>query len=135
MNTRFFFYGTLMSGHFRSHALNGLAHPVSPALTRGRLYDTGGFPALTDDGCNLIVGEVWEVNDEALVPECLRILDMIESYREGDPERSMYLREKRDLVAPDCAAWVYIWNYETHGLRVIESGDWRGYSARKRVMA
>jgi gamma-glutamylcyclotransferase (GGCT)/AIG2-like uncharacterized protein YtfP len=38
---RLFFYGTLMSGHRRAHALHGLARPVAEGTVRGNLYSVG----------------------------------------------------------------------------------------------
>src|SRR4051812_42734321 len=131
--TRFFFYGTLMSREGRGSAIDQLAHPVSPALLRGDLYSVhGSFPAYVE-GHGLIVGELWEANDESDVPAILPRLDAIEGYCEQRPETSMYLRVERALVAPqDTVVYTYLWNGDPSRLEKIPRGDWREYSSMHR---
>jgi gamma-glutamylcyclotransferase (GGCT)/AIG2-like uncharacterized protein YtfP len=136
---RLFFYGTLMSGHHRAHALHGLARPVAEGTVRGNLYSVGygAFPALMA-GEGVVHGEVWEV-----LPGCegqaLHITDMIEGYREDDPF-SMYVREEVPLLEATGAAHagdtvqVYRWNSEVPGER-IESGSWRVYTGANDLAA
>jgi gamma-glutamylcyclotransferase (GGCT)/AIG2-like uncharacterized protein YtfP len=67
---------------------------VGPARTSAghRLYDFGGFPGIvaTPDDHDGVVGEVWSVDQEALVE-----LDEFEGVHEG-----MYRREPVELLAP-----------------------------------
>lgn len=126
---RLFFYGTLMSDGCRGHALAGLARPVGPGAIRGDLYDVHGgiFPAFVD-GTGIVHGEVWEVFPGREV-EALRVTDSIESYYEEEPARSMYLRERRELLDGSGSVLVYRWNQGEWGLTGrVADGRWRNGS-------
>jgi gamma-glutamylcyclotransferase (GGCT)/AIG2-like uncharacterized protein YtfP len=75
-----FVYGTLQSGNtqrgldqFGSHAeLIGPAHTTEGEFN---MYDLGAFPGVVLQGTHNVVGQVWEVSNEAFDQ-----LDMIEGY-------------------------------------------------------
>jgi gamma-glutamylcyclotransferase (GGCT)/AIG2-like uncharacterized protein YtfP len=122
-NNLFFFYGTLMSGEYRT-VPTGMAELIGPATIRGQLHSVGhAFPALSN-GPGIVTGELWRGNEDDL-PALIARLDSIEGYRPSNPARSMYLREERCLLEPEVRAWVYIWNEPTYNLKPIPSGDWR----------
>jgi gamma-glutamylaminecyclotransferase len=92
-NTSLFVYGTLKRG-CSNHRFLAAQRFVGVARTVPgyRLYDLGGYPGITaqsndHDG---VIGEVWEVDAEAL-----RTLDQFEGVHEG-----LYRREPIPLRPP-----------------------------------
>lgn len=84
-----FAYGTLKRGQERERFWPHSPLRITPARTRGVLYDLGPFPALTP-GADWIRGECWELQPEHLA-ETLRVLDEEEGF-EGQPT-DLYRRE------------------------------------------
>jgi gamma-glutamylcyclotransferase (GGCT)/AIG2-like uncharacterized protein YtfP len=123
------FYGTLMSNNdfTREAGVRGVGgRSLGPAKFRGVMYSTGGFPAVVE-GDGVVEAELWECEPEHL-EHALRVLDGIEGYREDDPERSMYLRKRVELLEPAGeVAWVYIWNRRTEGLVHVPHGAWQRF--------
>lgn len=99
-------YGTLREG-------------LTNAVVRipGKLYNLGWFPGLvldkSDEPSDFVTCEVLEVDDGKLF-----MLDSYEGYDPGDPEGSLYLREKYGEY------FVYTINKDVSDRPVIESGDW-----------
>jgi gamma-glutamylcyclotransferase (GGCT)/AIG2-like uncharacterized protein YtfP len=134
MTRLLFFYGTLMKGDSRGAI--GERHGlrlVGPGKLRGDLYSVGdSFPAAMP-GDGVILGEVWEAPDDAILRGALHVTDSIEGYRESDPESSMYLREIHPLLDDEQSreVIVYRWNrgvqFGMRGLHKIESGSWAEY--------
>ena len=127
------FYGTLMA----QAGGRGMSH--SPQLTfcgnitlSGRLFNTGGFPALVMAGTSLTIGdnaqsvkaELYKINDQEFVT---RRYDGIEGYS-GRKDGDLYTRTVVNIFDPSeqkmVDAWVYTWNHTTDGLKLIPSGSW-----------
>ncbi len=115
-----FVYGTLKRGH-HNHRVLGDADFKGNASMYGRMLHLGGFPGVIDDPYQQVHGELYEVTN-------FNRLDMLEGY-DVDNHEGMYLREQR-IVYPDTGpmerthAWVYLWNRDVEGRKVIESGVW-----------
>ena len=96
-----FVYGTLKSGQYNNRVmtLGGNAKLLyGQAEVRGRLYDLGPFPAMTQEGGKSVKGEVWVVDDDVL-----ERLDHLE----GHPQ--FYKRVQEPLLySPDFKVWVYV---------------------------
>lgn len=85
-----FVYGTLKRGHERARLWPGEPLRITPATTRGALYDLGPYPALVD-GEDLVAGELWVYSVDQM-DEILSVLDRVEGIDLGDV-RSYIRRE------------------------------------------
>jgi len=88
------------------------------------LYDLGIYPAAVPTRGSRVWGEVFETDQ---VDDVLAALDEIEGYRAGDPDGSLYVREKAPTVLPDgrtVEAWVYFYNAPLGQAPLIPSGDY-----------
>lgn len=113
-----FVYGTLKRGCSNHHFLTGQEFIGEARTAPGyRLYGLRGHPGLVPhrDDKDGVVGEVWAVDDAALVR-----LDALEGLAEG-----MYRRERLPLLAPFAEQIVegYIYNRSVKGLRDL-GGRW-----------
>lgn len=88
---RLFVYGTLKRGQCREHCWPCTPLSVQAALVRGKLFDTGPYPALFH-GNDWVLGEVWTFRAVEL-PAVLKVLDEIEGYVEHSTS-NLYNREK-----------------------------------------
>ena len=119
-----FVYGTLRRGS--AHAMS-IRFPnsqfIAEAQVTGSLYDLGAYPAvILDESNSLVVGEVYEVDDETL-----KKLDDFES-------SSHYWRKqvKISLGIQSKKCWIYAPNPEAFSHRnLIASGDWIEYAKTK----
>jgi len=119
-----FVYGTLRSG---SAGAMSVRFPnskfVSGAQVRGSLYDLGTYPGLLmDESSALVVGEVYEVDDETL--------NEMDAFEAG----SDYERKEVEisLATGKRAGWTYEPNPESYSQRtLITSGDWIEYAMTK----
>jgi gamma-glutamylcyclotransferase (GGCT)/AIG2-like uncharacterized protein YtfP len=126
-----FVYGTLRPFVDIAMAqwLRRSARYIGTALTRGRLYDLGPYPAMTRarDRREHVVGDVYRLAS----PRVFRVLD---GYEAG-PVRSKarFVRERCvvKLERGRCrAAWTYRYRYGVVGVARIESGDYRAHCRR-----
>ena len=96
---------------------------VAEAKVNGSLYDLGAYPGLLlDDSNSLVIGEVYEVDNETLSK-----LDDFES-------SSHYWRKqvKIPLGTQSKKCWIYAPNPEAFSGRTpIISGDWIEYARTK----
>jgi gamma-glutamylcyclotransferase (GGCT)/AIG2-like uncharacterized protein YtfP len=96
---------------------------VDDASVNGSLYDLGAYPGLLlDESNSLVIGEVYEVDDETL-----KKLDDFEA-------SSNYVRKEVEIsfAAQKRLGWVYEPNPEDYSLRtLITSGDWIDYDKTK----
>lgn len=119
-----FVYGTLRRGG--AGAMSGrfpAAKFIAETQVSGSLYDLGDYPGLVLDESNLlVVGEVYEVDDETL-----KELDEFEA--------SSHYRRKQVEVSLDrrrTVCWTYEPDPEFHSPRkLIASGDWMEYAQTK----
>jgi gamma-glutamylcyclotransferase (GGCT)/AIG2-like uncharacterized protein YtfP len=122
-----FFYGTLMSPFNRpgrQRITPKLAYTGRGSI-RAALFDLGIYPAAVpaeDD--SKVWGEVYETSDPSAV---LSVLDEIEGYRPGEPDRSLYTRVLTDVIMEDGRvqkAWAYFYNAPLGRAQRIASGDY-----------
>jgi gamma-glutamylcyclotransferase (GGCT)/AIG2-like uncharacterized protein YtfP len=121
-----FFYGTLMAGFDRRRraGIDDKLRYIGRGSIQGALFDLGLYPAAVAAPDGRIWGEVYEMAEPVPV---LAALDDIEGYRHDDPDRSLYMRSKVDVVLPDGAhalAWVYFYNAPLGRAARIPSGDY-----------
>jgi gamma-glutamylcyclotransferase (GGCT)/AIG2-like uncharacterized protein YtfP len=117
-----FVYGTLRSGNASAMSVRfPEAKLVAAATVSGSLYDLGPYPGLLLGESNaLVVGEVYEVDDETL-----NELDEFEA-------PSFYRRKGVEIsVGSDSrTGWTYEPDPESYSLgTLIPSGDWIEYAA------
>ena len=121
-----FFYGTLMAGFDRRRraGIDEKLSYVGRGSIRAALFDLGIYPAAVPAPEAVVWGEVYRVADPDAV---LAALDDIEGYRPDHPDRSLYRRERADVVLPDgerARAWVYFYNAPLGQAQQITSGDY-----------
>ena len=127
MGDHVFFYGTLMAPFNRPGRQR-----ITPKLTylgrgtiKAALFDLGIYPAaIPADDDSVVWGEVYETADPAAV---LAVLDEIEGYRSGEPDRSLYTRVLTDVTLEDGRtrqAWAYFYNAPLGQAERIASGDY-----------
>lgn len=119
-----FVYGTLRRGCARSMSVRfPNSKFIADAKLSGSLYDLGAYPGLLlDESNSLVIGEVYEVDDETL-----NELDAFEA-------SSNYLRKQVEisLGTQRKVCWTYEPDLEFYSLRtLITSGDWIEYAKTK----
>jgi len=119
-----FVYGTLRRGSVRAMSIRFPGSRfIAEAKVSGSLFDLGEYPSLLlDESKSLVIGEVYEVDDETLSK-----LDDFESSRH-------YWRKqvKISLGTQTRKCWVYAPNPEAFSRRkLIPSGDWIEYAKTK----
>ncbi len=124
---RLFCYGTLMQGECRFPILKQLGFTtVSPATTRGQLFNLGPYPALVtatnDDG--IVHGELFSLTDPPIV---LKRLDEVEGFDHHGSPVNLYSRRLLKIESVSARlqwAWGYCSEKDLGGFP-IESGCWR----------
>jgi gamma-glutamylcyclotransferase (GGCT)/AIG2-like uncharacterized protein YtfP len=112
--TRVFVYGTLRAGEPNHHFLAGqLFARHARTVPAFDLVDLGAFPAMVARGLTSVVGEVYDVDDDALAG-----LDRLE----GHPH--FYRRQTIRLDDGDKAVAYLLPTKQAHGRPRIPSGDW-----------
>lgn len=125
-----FVYGTLMNGLSNyKRLLEKTTVEEFPATTKGIMYSVhDNFPAVVE-GEGAIKGELIYIDHE-MYDLVLHRLDVLEGYRESDPN-SMYIRKETTVLNTqeniEVEAYIYIWNHETYKLEPIYSGDWKDH--------
>jgi gamma-glutamylcyclotransferase (GGCT)/AIG2-like uncharacterized protein YtfP len=119
-----FVYGTLRRNGARAMSIRfPNSKFIADAKVSGSLYDLGAYPGLLlDESNSLVIGEVYEVDDEILNE--LDVMEASSSYWRKQVE--VYLDTHRRIC------WVYEPNpefYSPHTL--ITSGDWIEYAKTK----
>ncbi len=128
--TRLFAYGLLLKGmRYHDSHLAGQYGWVTGGSAEGRLMylPEPDCPVMCAGEGN-VQGELYDIEDKLLT-----VLDGLFGYRDGQPERSDYVR--RRIVVTTAAgeaveAWVYVVRCEVvrtrfPDARFIEEGDWR----------
>ena len=118
-----FVYGTLRRGSVRAMSSRfPRSRFVADAKVSGSLYDLGAYPGLLlDESNSLVIGEVYEVDDEILNE--LDDFEAASNYRRKQVEISLGTRTR--------TAWIYEPDPEFYSLRtLIRSGDWIEYAKR-----
>ena len=123
----FFFYGLLKQGAAGMPVhidLDAAGEFLGPARVRGSLYNLGSYPGIVS-GDGLVQGVLYRLNDTALMP----LLDEFEDVIPADPKRSLYYRERTDVLDQDGAAtgekaWVYWFNRPVTRYHRIADDNW-----------
>jgi len=118
--SHFFAYGTLRREAPMHALLGGSARFVCEARVRGRLWDLGAYPGVTDSRFrgDQVKGELYALAEEGREA----LLDSLDRY-----EGEAFERALREVVTADgetCTAYVYLFLGSTRGGRRIESGDY-----------
>jgi gamma-glutamylcyclotransferase (GGCT)/AIG2-like uncharacterized protein YtfP len=121
-----FFYGTLMAGFDRRRriGIDSKLTYVGRGSIEAALYDLGIFPAVVHSPESRVWGEVYATDE---IEPVLTALDQIEGYRSGDPDHSLYLRERVPAQLAggrSVDAWVYFYNAPLGQALLIASGDY-----------
>ncbi|HBB88036.1 MAG TPA: gamma-glutamylcyclotransferase [Blastocatellia bacterium] len=119
-----FVYGTLRRGSAGSMSTRfPKSKFIAEAKVNGSLYYLGPYPGVLLDNSNLLViGEVYEVDD-----------DLLEELDEFEAS-SNYVRKQVEISfgVHRAKCWIYEPNPEFYGLhKLITSGDWIKYSKTK----
>ena len=88
------------------------------------MFDLGLYPAAVPASDSQVWGEVHRMIDPDAV---LAELDVIEGYRPGEPDASLYTRVETPVTFEDgqvASAWVYFYNAPLGRAERIESGDY-----------
>lgn len=121
---RIFVYGTLRRSGCRDMTrCYPEARFLSPATAKGTLYDLGEYPGLRLIGTDVVLGELFDVDDETL-----GLLDALEGCVPEAPELGEYVRTEIIVSRSNGnseAAFVYEINEAfVQGCSTIPSGDW-----------
>ena len=127
MSQFLFVYGTLRQNakHPMHQQLAMYARFVAMARYQARLYQVSYYPGAvpSSDVADQVIGELYQLmQPEVLLP----LLDNYEECGPGFAEPQEYRRELQQVTLEDGAsvsAWVYIYNRDTSGLKLITSGD------------
>lgn len=119
-----FVYGTLRSGSAGSMSVRfPNSKFIADTQVSGKLYDLGAYPGLLlNESDSLVVGEVYEVDDETL--------NELDDFEAG----SDYVRKQFDvsLGTKKRACWTYEPNPASYSLhKLITSGNWIEYARTK----
>ena len=126
-NTDFFFvYGTLKMGGYFSREFDAFRLLSIPAtLVDYNLYDLGSFPAIYP-GEGKVIGELHKYKGLDFV---VNRIDQIEGYSEHNPEGSLYIRKRENVITSDgdtINANVYVFNQgNLTGAKIVTSGIWK----------
>ncbi len=106
--------------------LSRRAATVGRGRVPGQLLDLGAFPGRVRDpaGGGPVVGEVYRLRDP---DRALHVFDAYEGCGPDDPEPHLFRRDLEVVRLEDggiVRAWVYSYQGERTGARVISSGDY-----------
>ncbi|MCL6502575.1 MAG: gamma-glutamylcyclotransferase [Pirellulales bacterium] len=102
--TGVFVYGTLQRGQQRQSAWPRRPVRILPAVTQGRLFDLGPYPALLP-GDGLVAGELWCFR-AADLEATLEVLDVIEGHTGAEDD--LYRRRLVECCTGDGQRhWAY----------------------------
>ncbi len=128
-----FVYGTLRKsiGHPSYTYLSHYSDFVHYGWFPGHLYVVNNYPGAIFDpnSQNKIFGEIYQC---PAIEKLLRRLDHYEECSEKFPKPHEYIRRQLpiNLTQNQVTAWVYLYNYPTEKLRLIESGDYPLYLSK-----
>jgi gamma-glutamylcyclotransferase (GGCT)/AIG2-like uncharacterized protein YtfP len=122
-----FVYGTLKEGRPLDRKIFAdIRLSVKPATIVGKLYNMM-YPAVKLKGKSLVQGEIHEF-DPKDVKEVIRIMDAIEGYREGKPDKeSLYARRIVKAETDDgekIDVFMYEYCHEVDEERLVDDGLW-----------
>jgi gamma-glutamylcyclotransferase (GGCT)/AIG2-like uncharacterized protein YtfP len=130
-----FVYGTLRraSNHPMHKKLANEGRFYAEAELPGLLYEVNGYPGAIylPDCPQRIKGELHRIDQ--------KLLSVLDQYEECTDDFPLPHEYKRSLCSAfttnhdTIAAWVYLYNYATHGLKQIESGDYLHFNHLKEI--
>jgi gamma-glutamylcyclotransferase (GGCT)/AIG2-like uncharacterized protein YtfP len=128
LNQKIFVYGTLREGQSNFGLISDLVKSITPATTRGWMFDLGGYPVLVD-GSGHISGEVMEFHDPE---EAIKRMDALEGYNGPNNASNHYEREQTTVEMMDgrleiCEVYRYSENRKQELISrypIIFIGDW-----------
>lgn len=131
-NTEFLFvYGSLRRQikHPMSNFLQKNAEPVGEATFRGKLYDTGSYPAVlpSADPNDRVWGDLFALRN---IETVFSKLDHYEGYDSVNPENSLFIRKKTSVQLEnkkEAESWIYIYNRSVDRFNQIERGNYLTY--------
>lgn len=132
-----FVYGSLRSG-FRSPAYEYISRFfsfVGEARVRGKLFDMGSYPAgLPTNDNHFIVGELYRIKNENEFSWAIGQLDDYEGVSVEADEVQLYRREITEVLMNGqlTHAWIYWYNGDVSGKKLIPSGDMMEYIINKK---
>ncbi|PKM18595.1 MAG: gamma-glutamylcyclotransferase [Gammaproteobacteria bacterium HGW-Gammaproteobacteria-15] len=122
-----FVYGTLRqnANHPMHQLLAQHGRFVAMARYQARLYQVDYYPGAvaSNNSADQVVGELYQLQ----LPELL--LPALDNYEECSPQFTQpheYRREQKSVMletGDSVVAWVYVYNRNTDGLALIQSGD------------
>jgi len=120
-------YGTLLRSlqHPYSHLLSTHGQCLGTASFRGRLFDLGHYPGATFDPD--LQGQVkGELHLLKTPQKVIPILDKYEGIgsRFGKPHEFIRIKIPVLLSGRRYESWIYFYNLNTAGKKIIESGDY-----------
>lgn len=132
-----FVYGSLRRG-FHSPVYEYISRFFTfagEAKVRGKLFDMGNYlagVAANDD--NFIIGEMYYANNENEFPWAIGQLDDYEGINVEEGEVQLFRRELTEVYINDqtTQAWIYWYNGDVSGRKVITSGDIIQYLQQKK---
>ncbi|MDG5499915.1 gamma-glutamylcyclotransferase family protein [Marinobacter sp. BGYM27] len=110
-------YGSLKRGYSNHRFLRGARFVGHDRLDCLTLYDLGSYPGAKLEPSRGVVVELYRVNQAGF-----RRLDLLEGYRQSEPERGLY--DRQQLNTRFGPAWVYVYNRPVKGRRRIARGNW-----------
>lgn len=132
-----FVYGSLRSG-FHHPAFEYISRHflfVDKGKIKGIVYDIGAFPGAVETTLeSFIVGEVYAIKNEDEFDWAIAQLDDYEGVDAEDDEMPLFKRALTEVHLNNdkkLQAWVYWFNGDISGKRVITSGDTLQYYEEK----
>ncbi|MBC7370699.1 MAG: gamma-glutamylcyclotransferase [Bdellovibrionaceae bacterium] len=125
--TRFFVYGSMCEGMVHFSKIQSFIESSVPAQIRATAYRLKvGFPALVNEGSDLVPGHLIEIKSSDLL---LALLDEFYGFNPMMPEKSLYHRQE-SIISVDAAGLMKAWIYFLNPAKlpatavVIQGGDW-----------
>ena len=134
--SKLFVYGTLRS-EFHQHTASVVTeffNLLGNARAKGMLYDLDEYPGATvSDSDSFIIGELYELKPAKDFDAAFKQLDDYEGYLVNSEKESLYLRKETEVLYENriCSAWMYWYNRDVYGKKIIESGDYLNWLAIK----
>lgn len=126
-----FVYGTLRSEQTNHMVIEWAANDIQVAELDGYAMYGSGVPHIVPNPNYRVIGELVTL-DDAAYDEAMQGLDMLEGFRPGRPDYSMYVREAVEVRVTETGelvrAWAYIGGTIARGgsrhATLIPDGDW-----------
>lgn len=122
-----FVYGTLRqnTNHPMQQLLAQHSRFIAMARYQARLYQVDYYPGAvaSKNAANQVVGELYQLIQPNLL---LPALDNYEECGPGFAQPQEYRREQQNIMLENgdsITAWVYVYNRNIDGLRLIKGGD------------